>query len=70
VYLKSDGTAGISNTIANGTLAVVVRRPARGGGNGGGSGGPATQQAQEAWGAPQNQDAGAFGGGFDDTQPF
>ena len=62
-YLKNDGTVGISNTIANGTLAVVVRRPARGGGNGGGSGGPATQQAQEAWGAPQG-DPGA-GGGFD-----
>lgn len=41
--------------------AQITRGQSRGGGNGGGSGGPATQQAQEAWGAPQG-DPGAFGG--------
>ena len=70
-YLKNDGTVGISNTIANGTLAVVVRRPARGGGNGGGSGGPGDQWAQPATNGSQGG-AQSFPdpGGFDSEQPF
>lgn len=52
--------------------AQITRGQTRGGGNGGGSGGPATQQAQNEWGAPQGDPGagGNFAGGFDDEQPF
>lgn len=68
-FVRNDGTAGLSFAIANPSIGVMVRRPARGGGSGGGSGAPATQQPQQSWGAPQG-DPGTFGGGFEDSQPF
>lgn len=65
VYAKNDGTPGQGLSIVNGQIAVVVRRPARGGGSGG--------QSQSEWAqpspAPQNAQQGGFGNGFD-SSPF
>lgn len=68
-YPKKDGGVGIAETIVNGTVAEVVRRPSRQGGFGGGSPTQASSaQGQAAWGAPAASPG--FSGSFDDEQPF
>lgn len=66
VYAKNDGTPGMSLSIVNAQIGVVVRRPSRqqgqGGGNGAGWHNPASAQSS---GAANDR----FGGGFGD-EPF
>ena len=73
VYAKNDGTPGLGLRIAGKSIAVVVRRPSRGGGQGGSTGGfgggnsstggNASQTGGQEWANP--------GASFDGTEaPF
>lgn len=72
-FVKNDGTAGLTATITNPTISIVVRRPSRQNhGQGGFQGGPNASGAPQAGGWSSDGGNGAqnadFGGGF--NEPF